>query len=125
MIFPLHQPCGVFRVFLEIRNTPELKSYITFLRTPQAISGRKIIEVNFVTLCHIFTMSRSPYRDSLLRGSNVIVCETISVTFTTLDGSTRPPIVHTCGPTLELPSTYQCYNELAEVFMALRNAKDS
>ena len=78
-----------------------------------------------MTLCHILTMSRSPYRDSLLTGSNVIVCETISVTFTTLDGSTRRPIVHTCGPTLELPSTYQCYNELAEVFMALRNAKDS
>ena len=43
-----------------------------------------------------------------LTGSNVIVCETISVTFTTLDGNTRRPIVHTCGPTLELPSTYQC-----------------
>ena len=60
-----------------------------------------------------------------LTGSNIIVCETISVTFTTLDGNTRRPIVHTCGPTLELPSTYQCYNELAEEFMALLNAKDS
>ena len=60
-----------------------------------------------------------------LTGSNIIVCETIGVTFTTLDGNTRRPIVHTCGPTLELPSTYQCYNELAEEFMALLNAKDS
>ena len=59
-----------------------------------------------------------------LTGSNIIVCETISVTFTTLDGNTRRPIVHTCEPTLELPSAYQCYNELAEEFMALLNAKD-
>ena len=67
MIFRLQESCGVFRAFLEIRKTAELKSYITFLRTPQAISGRKMIGVNFLTLCHIFTMSRSPYRESLLK----------------------------------------------------------
>ena len=67
MIFPLQESCGVFRAFLEIRKTAELKSYITFLRIPWAISGRKMIRVNFVTLCQIFTMSRSPYRESLLR----------------------------------------------------------
>jgi len=38
-----------------------------------------------------------------LTGSNIIVCKTISVTFTTLGGDTRRPIVHNCGPTLELP----------------------
>ena len=60
-----------------------------------------------------------------LTGSNIILCETIAVTFTTLEGKSRRPIVHTCGPSLELPSTYQCYNELAEEFTALLNAKDS
>ena len=72
MIFPLQESCGVFRAFLEIRKTAELKSYITFLRTPWAISGRKMIRVNFVTLCQIFTMSRSPYRESLLKPENVL-----------------------------------------------------
>ena len=56
VIFPLQEPSRVSRAFLEIRKTPELKSYITFLRTPQGISGRKIIGVNILTLCH---MSRS------------------------------------------------------------------
>ena len=56
MIFALQKPCGVFRAFLEIQKTAELKSYITFLRTPWAISGRKMNEINFLTLCH---MSRS------------------------------------------------------------------
>ena len=66
MIFRLQESCGVFRSFLEIQKTAELKSYITFLSTPWAISGPKMIGVNFGTLCHIFTMSRSPYRESLL-----------------------------------------------------------
>ena len=60
-----------------------------------------------------------------LTGSNIILCETVPVTFTTLEGKSRQPIVHTCGPSLELPSTYQCYNELAEEFTAILNAKDS
>ena len=60
-----------------------------------------------------------------LTGSNIILCKTITITFTTLEGKSRRAIVHTCGPSLELPSTYQCYNELAEGFTALLNAKDS
>lgn len=40
-----------------------------------------------------------------LTGSNIILCKTITVTFTTLEGKSRRPIVHTCGPSLELPST--------------------
>ena len=31
VIFPLQEPCGVFRAFLEIQKIAELKSYITFL----------------------------------------------------------------------------------------------
>ena len=60
-----------------------------------------------------------------LTGSNIIICDTITVTFTKLDGTARRPIVHTCGPTLELPSTYQYYGELAEEFTALLNDKES
>ena len=53
MIFPLQEPCGVFRAFLEIQKTAELTSYITFLRAPKAISRRKMNEMNFLTLCHL------------------------------------------------------------------------
>ena len=53
MIFPFHESPGVSRAFLEIIKTPELKSYITFLRTPYAISGQKMTEINFLTLCHM------------------------------------------------------------------------
>ena len=49
-------------------------------------------------------------------GSNAIVCESIGVTFTSLDGLERRPIAHTCTPVLELPTTYKSYNELSEEF---------
>lgn len=60
-----------------------------------------------------------------LTGSNIITCDTIEITFTTLQGTGRRPIVHTCGPSLELPSTFLCYNELAEEFAALLQDKES
>lgn len=60
-----------------------------------------------------------------LSGSNMITCDNIEVKFTTLEGTGRRPIVHTCGPSLELPSTYVCYNELAEEFAALLHDKES
>ena len=49
-------------------------------------------------------------------GSNVISCGFINIVFTSLDGLQRRPVVHTCGPTLELPTTYECYTDLTEEF---------
>lgn len=49
-------------------------------------------------------------------GSDVIVCDKITVEFTSLDGFNRRPIVHTCGPMIELPTTYDSYTDLAEEF---------
>ena len=49
-------------------------------------------------------------------GSDIIVTEQIKVEFVVTQGFARRPIAHTCAPLLELPSTYQCYNELAEEF---------
>lgn len=45
-------------------------------------------------------------------GSDVICVKEIEVIFTPLEGLARRPIAHTCGPTLELPSTYNSYPEL-------------
>lgn len=60
---------------------------------------------------------------SFLTGGNVITCESILVTFSLLDGAGRRPVIRTCGPILELPSTYQSYSELAEEFSSLINEK--
>lgn len=52
-------------------------------------------------------------------GSNVLSCDSIEVTFTSLDGLGRRPLVHTCGPLLELPTTYKCFTELAAEFSSI------
>ena len=49
-----------------------------------------------------------------LTGRDVLVSKNINVTFNCLDGLQHRPMAHTCGSLLELPSTYQTFNELAE-----------
>ena len=66
-----------------------------------------------------------------ITGSDILLCDSITVSFSDLlsdpvqSGKGRRPIAHTCGPVLELPSTYQSYNELSEEFTELLNNKDS
>nr|XP_020512189.1 uncharacterized protein LOC110001097 isoform X4 [Labrus bergylta] len=45
-------------------------------------------------------------------GSDVLCVRKIEVLFTPLEGLARRPVAHTCGPVLELPSTYNFYPEL-------------
>lgn len=58
-------------------------------------------------------------------GSDILNCGTIKVTFSNLEVLTRRPVAHTCGPVLELPSTYQSYNELVEEFSCILSDKSS
>lgn len=51
-----------------------------------------------------------------MTGADTITVEKIIITFVEVSGVKRQPIFRTCGPTLELPNTYNCYNELAEEF---------
>ena len=71
-----------------------LKSYIRGLDGPQ--------------LCKLL---------KLLTGADQIICKSIRVTFIKDQAEfSRRPIAHTCGPTLELPSTYHNFCELREEF---------
>ena len=56
--------------------------------------------------------------------SEVIAVENIEVTFTQMEGTLRRPISHTCGPVLELPSTYSNFCELREEFQNIVNGND-
>lgn len=60
-----------------------------------------------------------------LTGSDVLIQKNISVSFNSVAGIARAPVAHTCGPCLELPSTYQSYNELAEDFTKILREKES
>ena len=55
-----------------------------------------------------------------LTGAEILVVEAIKVTFRTNESKfTRRPIAHTCGPCLELPSTYSNFCELREEFSSI------
>ena len=57
--------------------------------------------------------------------SDLMILQTITVSFNSMEGIGRTPIAHMCGPKLEFPSTYQSYNELAEEFMNILREKES
>jgi len=51
-----------------------------------------------------------------MTGADIITVDKIDVSFVDISGIKRRPIFRTCGPTLELPSTYNSYNELVVEF---------
>ena len=58
-------------------------------------------------------------------GSDLLITSSIEVSFSAIDGAGRAPIAHTCGPLLEMPSTYQSFNELSEEFSNVLKEKES
>lgn len=54
--------------------------------------------------------------------SDVIVTDTLTISFTDNEGLQRRPISHICNCTLEVPSTYAGFCELREEFMAILNS---
>ena len=60
-----------------------------------------------------------------ITGSDIVSCESIEVTFSVFEGMSRRPVAHTCGPLLEIPSSYQSYNELSEEFSELLQNKEA
>ena len=58
-------------------------------------------------------------------GSDLLVVECITINFTAINGAARRPVAHTCGPVLEMPCTYQSFNELVEEFSSILSNKES
>ena len=52
---------------------------------------------------------------------DIMIDKKIEVTFIKCEGLSARPIAHTCGPLLEIPSTYANYVELREDFMNILN----
>ena len=58
-------------------------------------------------------------------GSDVIAVTELTVPFNSLDRAHRSSVARICGPVLEVPTTYQSYNELAEEFANLISNKEA
>lgn len=79
-------------------------------------------EIERLTIDHLKRYIRSLEGKAIERflhfitGSDCITCTSIEVTFSNLSGLQRRPIAHTCGPCLEIPTTYESYGDLASEF---------
>ena len=76
------------------------------------------------SLQHLKKFVRSLPYDNLKKflryttGADILCVEHINIMFTHISaGLNRRIIAHTCGPTLELPTTYECYAEFKEEFL--------
>ena len=58
-------------------------------------------------------------------GSDVILVDKIAVEFVACSTIARRPIVHTCAPMMELPSSYASYCEFREEMQNILNACDN
>ena len=58
-------------------------------------------------------------------GSDVILVDKIAVEFVACPAIARRPIVHTCAPMMELPSSYASYCEFREEMQNIPNACDN
>ena len=120
--FPAFQTLhGLQEMYLEKKPTP--KKIIKLLdANPQNEPQRMALDHLKRYIRSLDGQAKSQFF-SFLTGSNVITCESILVTFSMLEGAGRRPIIRTCGPIIELPSTYQSYSELAEEFSSVINEK--
>jgi hypothetical protein len=57
-------------------------------------------------------------------GSDIILVDKISVSFTSSVGNCRSPVFHTCGAVIELPSTYNDFCEFREEWCSLMSHSD-
>ena len=114
---------SIKELFLDLN--PNAKKVIKALQ-PKANSESEKQSFEFLKQ-FIKSLDRSSLKGFLkfVTGSDVLLKDQkISVAFYVVDGLARRPIAHTCGPLLEVPCTYQSYNELAEEFNSIMREKE-
>ena len=124
------------KVFTDFKSITDLENMYD-VKKPTAKKILKLIKSEPATdqerqcFDHLKKYIRSLQGNSLplflqfITGSDVISCPIIEVAFTVLEGVARRPVAHTCGPLLEIPSTYQSYNELSEEFSEILQQKEA
>jgi hypothetical protein len=88
----------------------------------KALEVKTSNEIERLTLDHLKRYIRSLEGKAIERflhfitGADCLTGRPIQVIFNSLSGLQRRPISHTCGPTLEVPTTYESYADVASEF---------
>ena len=104
---------GIERFFDKLE--PTTKKVVKLFKVPQTMNDAERECFSFLTK-YVKTLGKRELKKflTLATGANVICVEKIDVMFNIRDGFGRTPIFRTCGPLLELPSTYQHHGDLFE-----------
>lgn len=106
-------------------QTPTVRKVLKLLKAEPSSSAEA---ESFEYLQRYIKAQSDPVRlRSLLHfvtGSDVLCVDKIDIMFTSGIGLGRRPIAHTCGPTLELPSTYQSYPDFRGEFDSILSTKE-
>lgn len=119
-----------FQSLVAIENLYDIKKP-TAKKILKLIKSEPVTDQERQCLDHLRQYIRSLQGKSLslllqfITGSDIICCESIEVTFSVFEGMSQRPVAHTCGPLLEIPSSYQSYNELSEEFSELLQNKEA
>ena len=126
----------------QLKNSSQFSSFANLLSfyeskrpTPKKVvklfAGTPSNDAERQTFDHLKRFVKS-LSDEILRlflqfttGSDLLVVDCILIDFTTINGAARRPVAHTCGPVLEIPCTYQSFNELVEEFSSILSNKES
>ncbi|RXM36481.1 hypothetical protein EOD39_11771 [Acipenser ruthenus] len=101
---------GVLKLIeAEVQNAAQNKTLQMFCEVQNAAQNKTL---NFLKqfICSLHDERLQKFL-RFVTGAEMIRVEKIEVQFTTLRGLERRPIVHTCGPLLEVPCTYNSYPE--------------
>lgn len=112
----VHLYCNIFADFTELESVYE-KLIPSAKKVCKILSADIKNENERESMAHLRKSIRSMSNEDLMKflrfttGADVLCVDKIDVTFSSLTGLQRRIIAHTCGPVLEVPSTYECFAE--------------
>ena len=107
----LHFPSTIELIAMYKANKTTIKKVLNLLKaSPTSSEENQVMKYLQQFIRAQSDISLKKFLHFLMSADSLCVDE-IKVTFTQLEGLARRPVAHTCGPLLELPSTYQSYPE--------------
>ena len=116
--------------FPDVRSLDELYSSIvpTNVKVIVLLKASPVTAAEGETLAHLKRFIRGLDEAKLATfltfttASDVLVTDTLPISFTDNEGLQRRPVAHTCSFTSEVPSTYSSFCDLREEFMSILNS---
>ena len=98
---------------------PTTKKVVKMLKCEPANGAERIVFSNLKRFVKGLESNQLKRFLIFTTGSDLMVCDYLNISFTKAYGFSRRPIAHTCGLCLELPISYQSFQDLREEFSSI------